>query len=137
MILVLPGERWKILSEVEGVDKKFQKELHGGITALVLLGVLGQATEPMYGYQIAKLIEGDQDELAGKQGVLYPVLRSLEGSGMLESKVEPSVSGPPRRYYWITELGRSTLERWQTIWGQTKNFVDAVLKGTLHDEARK
>jgi PadR family transcriptional regulator PadR len=57
----------------------------------------------------------------------------LEGSGLLESKVEPSVSGPPRRYYSITETGRQTLQTWVQIWGQTKTFVDTVLKGVGHD----
>ena len=45
------------LSEVENLDKKFQKELHAGITSLILLAVLDRADEPMYGYQIAKNLE--------------------------------------------------------------------------------
>jgi PadR family transcriptional regulator PadR len=65
-----------------------------------------------------------------KQGALYPVLRSLERSGLLESTVEPSVSGPPRRYYRITEAGRRTLEQWTEMWRETKSFVDTILKGT-------
>ena len=110
--------------------KKFQKELNAGTTALVLLGVLGQASQPMYGYQIAKLIESNiKDIPIMKQGALYPVLRSLESSGLLESEVEPSVSGPPRRYYRITEEGRKTLERWQEIWNLTKALVDNVIQG--------
>jgi PadR family transcriptional regulator PadR len=60
---------------------------------------------------------------------LYPVLRSLEENGLLESTVEPSVSGPPRRYYKITTDGRSALTDWLEIWKQTKKFVDAILKG--------
>jgi len=47
--------------------------------------------------------------------------------------VEPSVSGPPRRYYNITEAGRQTLQIWEQIWGQTKTFVDTVLKGVSYD----
>ena len=64
-----------------------------------------------------------------KQGTLYPVLRSLEENSLLESTVEPSVSGPPRRYYKITKDGRVALEEWLEIWKQTKKFVDATLKG--------
>ena len=124
------------MDELDALDKKFHKELYSGITALILLGVLDRAAEPMYGYQIAKLIEGERDEASVKQGVLYPVLRSLESSGMLSSKVEPSVSGPPRRYYWITDSGRQALGRWQTIWEQTKNFVDTIVKGTQDDKER-
>ncbi|OGO44889.1 MAG: PadR family transcriptional regulator [Chloroflexi bacterium RBG_16_58_8] len=116
--------------EVIEAIKKFQKELNGGTAALVLLGVLDKADGPMYGYQIAKLIESrSRDVDIGKQGALYPVLRSLESVGLLESEVEPSVSGPPRRYYRITGPGRETLARWREIWGQTRDLVDAVLKG--------
>jgi len=110
--------------------KKFQKELNSGTTALVLLGVLGQTSKSMYGYEIAKLIEASvKDTPIMKQGALYPVLRSLESSGLLESEVEPSVSGPPRRYYRITETGRKTLERWCEIWDQTKALVDNIMRG--------
>ncbi len=115
--------------DVTDANKKFQKELNSGIAALVLLGVLGQAKDPMYGYQIAKLIETHDEEIPMmKQGALYPVLRSLEGSGLLESYVNPSVSGPPRRYYNITESGRKTLMRWMEIWDRTKSFVDRILE---------
>jgi PadR family transcriptional regulator PadR len=121
------------VSDSQTTNKKFQKELNAGTVALVLLGVLDQAREPMYGYQIAKRIETETDELAMmKQGSLYPVLRSLEKNGLLESRVEPSVSGPPRRYYRITKSGRKTLKEWIDIWDQNKTFVDAVLRGNYH-----
>ena len=118
------------LRDTDTLDRKFQKDLNAGIAALVLLGVLSRALEPMYGYQIARLIEEGREEVPTiKQGTLYPVLRSLESNGLLESEVEPSVSGPPRRYYRITQAGRSTLERWRKIWNQTKDMVDTVAEG--------
>lgn len=113
-------------------SKKFQKEINAGTVALVLLSVLDRAEEPMYGYQIAKRVAGAGDVPMMKQGTIYPVLRSLEASGLLESRVEPSVSGPPRRYYSITAEGRETLERWTRIWTRTRDFVDEILKGTSH-----
>ena len=122
------------MDEINEAIRKFQKELNGGTAALVLLGVLDKATRPMYGYQIAKLIETrtkDMDIM--KQGALYPVLRSLEVTGLLKSEVEPSISGPPRRYYKITESGRRTLAKWIDIWQQTKGLVDAVIQGGSHD----
>jgi PadR family transcriptional regulator PadR len=110
--------------------KKFQKEMNAGTASLVLLSVLDRSTEPMYGYQIAKLLEeSEPDVTMMKQGSLYPVLRSLEENSLLSSAVEPSVSGPPRRYYTITAAGRMTLKEWVEIWNQTKKFVDANLKG--------
>ena len=112
------------------LNKKFQKELNAGIASLVLLSVLNKSRKPMYGYQIARLLEeysGDASFM--KQGALYPVLHSLECSGLLESKVEPSVSGPPRRYYEITSEGRKTLVEWQGVWKQMKSFVERAIKG--------
>ena len=112
------------------LTKKFQKELNAGIASLVLLSVMDNSHEPMYGYQIAKLLDDYSGEASFmKQGALYPVLRSLEGSGLLESKVEPSVSGPPRRYYEITTEGKETLVVWQGVWKQMKSFVDKSIKG--------
>jgi PadR family transcriptional regulator PadR len=108
-------------------NKKFSKELKAGTVSLVLLGILDGAEQPMYGYQITKEI--DPRLLDVKQGALYPVLRSLERSGLLSSEVEPSASGPPRRYYTITDEGRETLKNWRSTWNQTKSLVDSVLKG--------
>jgi PadR family transcriptional regulator PadR len=123
------------LSDMASTNKKFQKELSTGTVSLVLLGILGRATEPLYGYQIARQIEGRvQQAPLVKQGALYPVLRALERSRLLSSEVEPSVSGPPRRYYTITESGREILGQWTEIWNKTKTFVDDVLKGTDYVE---
>ena len=110
-----------------------------GIAALVLLGILNHGTEPMYGYRIAKLIELDgEDKPMIKQGALYPVLRSLESSGLLESEVEPSsVTGPPRRYYKITDFGRKSLKRWTILWERTKAFVDSTLGGVDDDKKHR
>jgi len=110
--------------------KKFQKELSTGTVSLTLLAVLAQAREPMYGYLIAKRLERvGQGVLSGKQSALYPVLRNLEGAGLLESFVEPSAAGPPRRYYRITAAGRTTLRHWVDAWRATRDSVDFVLEG--------
>lgn len=108
--------------------RKFQKELSAGSVALVLLAVIGRAAEPLYGYQIAKRLEAADPELAGgKQGAFYPVLRSLSTAGLLDSYVEPSVSGPPRKYYRITAEGQEVLQAWKDTWQRMKAFVDTAL----------
>lgn len=110
--------------------RKFQKELNAGTVALVLLSVLHRSQEPLYGYQIAKrLEEAETGGVAIKQGTLYPVLRSLEGQGLLSSRVEPSVSGPPRKYYSITDEGIEVLDAWSGAWRMTREFVDRTLEG--------
>ena len=118
--------------ETETHLKKFQKELSAGTVALVLLAVLAQADEPLYGYQIAKRQEPRAGgALSGEQRAVYPVLRNLSAAGLLKGQVEPSVSGPPRRYYRITPLGRAVFEEWSANWTATRRFVDSVLKGAV------
>ena len=110
--------------------RKFQKELSAGTVSLALLAVLASSPTPMYGYQIAKTLEHvGQGVLAGKQSALYPVLRNLEATGLLESTVEPSTAGPPRRYYRITASGREVLLAWTAAWNATRDSVDSVLQG--------
>lgn len=112
-------------SDVDALGRKFQRELNAGLVSLVLLAVLDAAREDLYGYQIAKQL---QQASAGppivKQGALYPVLRTLSAQGLLASRIVPSYSGPPRRYYRITDAGRRTLAQWRAIWGTTRDFVD-------------
>lgn len=111
--------------------RKFQKDLNSGLVALVLLGVLDRTTEDLYGYEIAKRLQkANQGEALFKEGTVYPVLRALAAQGLLTSRVVPSYSGPPRRYYRITDDGRSMLHQWSDIWRQTRGFVDRFIEGT-------
>ncbi|MCA0393760.1 MAG: PadR family transcriptional regulator [Proteobacteria bacterium] len=110
--------------------RKFQKELSAGTVSLALLAVLDRSPAPMYGYQIAKTLERvGEGVLSGKQSALYPVLRNLEAGGLLDSFVEPSDAGPPRRYYRITAPGRDALRDWAAAWRATRDSVDSVLEG--------
>ena len=117
--------------------RKFHKELSAGTVSLALLAVVAADVDAMYGYQIAKRLEQTGDGvLAGKQSALYPVLRNLSASGLLDSEVEPSVTGPPRRYYKITELGREVLDQWIASWTTTRDFVDSVLDSNTSQGAK-
>jgi PadR family transcriptional regulator, regulatory protein PadR len=114
--------------------KKFIKEINAGSTSLILLSVLDQAREPLYGYQIARMIAaGPGIEPEMKQSALYPVLRSLEKNGLLNSRVEPSVSGPPRKYYSITGEGQEALAEWIRIWTAMADRVEQQLKGGKYE----
>lgn len=116
--------------DVEIAVRKFQKELSAGTVSLLLLTQLAKASEPLYGYQIAKQLEqAGNGVLSGKQSALYPVLRNMESAGLLVSEVEPSVSGPPRRYYQITAFGREVFGAWRQLWLQTQSLVNNTLEG--------
>jgi len=55
--------------------------------------------------------------------------RALSAGGWLTSRIVPSYSGPPRRYYRITDEGRRALRDWSRIWRQTRDFVDHFVSG--------
>jgi PadR family transcriptional regulator, regulatory protein PadR len=118
--------------------RKFRKELMAGLSSLVLLAVLARAGREMYGYEIAKAVKAEgEGGLIFKQGAIYPVLRSLNTLGLLDSRVEASAFGPPRRYYAITDEGRRALSEWQGAWFDMREFVDDALKSQgVADEHR-
>ena len=110
-------------------DKKFQKDLNGGLVGLVLLAVLNQSDEDLYGYEIAKrLASANEGVSIFKEGTIYPVLRALSAANLLTSRIVPSYSGPPRRYYRITDQGRRMLAQWSAIWLGTRGFVDRFIR---------
>src|ERR1700743_1478010 len=109
--------------------RKFQKDLNAGLVALVLLAFLDRAAEDRYGYEIAKRLQkANEGEPLFKEGTVYPVLRALSANRLLTSRIVPSYSGPPRRYYRITEEGRAVLADWSGIWRQTRDFVDRFIE---------
>jgi PadR family transcriptional regulator PadR len=114
----------------EHSHKKFQKELNAGAVSLVLLAILQKQREPMYGYEIARQLESlAEGDLPMHQGAIYPALRSLERQGLLRSRMLPSDTGPPRKYYQLTAAGKSALADWKPVWQRTKQFVDLLLEG--------
>lgn len=89
--------------EKDTVTENILQELRRGAIVLAVLGLL---KEEKYGYAILKDL-ADQG-LEVDQGTLYPLLRRLEGQGLLESnwKLEEA---RPRRYYRISSAGRAAL----------------------------
>lgn len=109
--------------------RKFQKDLNSGLVGLVLLAVLAQSSEDLYGYEIAKRLHKAADgQPIFKEGTLYPVLRALAAQELLTSRIVPSYSGPPRRYYRITVQGRAVLSQWRDVWRDTRRFVDQFIE---------
>jgi len=65
--------------------------------------------EPMHGYRIMKEIEKEIG-IRLSPGVLYPILRSMVGMGLL-SAYEASVGGKRVVVYEVTQDGRGYLEK--------------------------
>jgi len=61
------------------------------------------------------------------EGTLYPLLTRLKNEDLLSYRWEESKSGPPRKYYEISETGKEFLANLDTSW---KELVNAVNKLT-------
>jgi PadR family transcriptional regulator, regulatory protein PadR len=62
------------------------------------------------------------------EGTLYPLLTRLKNSGLLDYKWVESNSGPPRKYYVLTENGKIFLDTLQISWDE---LLQSVTKITL------
>ncbi len=103
--------------------KKFQKEMNSGAVSLVILALIRKQGRAMYGYEIAKQLEAASGlELPMNQAAVYPVLRSLEKQGLLTSRMVPSDSGPPRKYYELTATGKRALPLWNKAGTRPKSL---------------
>ncbi|MBE0641535.1 MAG: PadR family transcriptional regulator [Bacteroidales bacterium] len=74
------------------------------------------------------LEELKRSELIVVEGTLYPLLSRLKNTGLLEYYWEESRTGPPRKYYRITDIGKETLQAllvsWQTLVSAVGNIIE-------------
>ncbi|MDY0779949.1 PadR family transcriptional regulator [Tenacibaculum sp. IB213877] len=62
-------------------------------------------------------------EMIVVEGTIYPLLTRLKNAGLLSYRWEESTSGPPRKYYVLTENGTLFLKELDKTWN---NLVIAV-----------
>ena len=60
------------------------------------------------------------------EGTIYPLLTRLKNAGLLSYRWEESTSGPPRKYYGLTETGKLFLNELNTTWSELQNAVNLV-----------
>ncbi len=90
----------------------------------IVLAVLSQLQEELYGYSILKALS--EKGLEVDQGTLYPLLRRLEAQGLLESKWRLE-EARPRRYYVISAEGKQLLPRLRDEWKKMTRMMDSML----------
>jgi len=84
-----------------------------------------------YGY----ILTQDVKEIINvSESTLYPVLRRLQGDDYL-SVYDAPFGGRNRRYYQITDSGRTKLDEYIGEWDKFKRKVDEILLGTGACEA--
>ena len=100
-----------------------------GSTDSLLLYLISQQT--MYGYQIIKeLKRRSQGYFIFKEGTLYPALHRLEKMGLILGKWQIQPGGRQRRYYHITDKGRSTLSEKRSQWQDFLAAINLLLQPT-------
>lgn len=60
------------------------------------------------------------------EGTIYPLLTRLKNAGLLNYRWEESTSGPPRKYYGLTETGQLFLNELTTTWDELQTAVTVV-----------
>jgi PadR family transcriptional regulator PadR len=60
------------------------------------------------------------------EGTLYPLLTRLKNAGLLEYKWIESKSGPPRKYYTLTDQGRQFLEKLTQTWDELIHSTNMI-----------
>ncbi|HNP62928.1 MAG TPA: PadR family transcriptional regulator [Woeseiaceae bacterium] len=101
-----------------------------GVPELLLLQLLNE--QEMYGYELVRSIKTvTRDAISLGEGVIYPVLHSLERNGSLKSK-RKTVGGRTRVYYSLTRKGGDRLEKLQDDWRRIQGGVAIALAGTAN-----
>lgn len=62
------------------------------------------------------------------EGTIYPLLTRLKNAGLLSYRWEESTSGPPRKYYELTETGKLFLKELDGTWDELKVAVSTVTR---------
>ena len=98
-----------------------------GVPELLLLRLLNE--QEMYGYELVREIKKVTNEaISLGEGVIYPVLHSLERNGSLKAR-RKAVSGRTRVYYSLTKKGRGRLEKLRDDWSRIQGGVATALEG--------
>ena len=104
----------------------FAADLLRGHTETIVLAVLSR--DDRYGFEIFKRIRdatGGRHEI--KEATLYATYRRLTKDGLIEAYWGDESQGGRRKYYRITDAGRSFYRRSVQTWVLTRDIIDALL----------
>lgn len=98
-----------------------------GLLELCILGIIKKQKEA-YPSDILEQLKGSK--LVVLEGTLYPLLTRLKNAGMLSYRWEESSSGPPRKYYALTDEGigfyAQLLNTWNELSTAVNNLTEAI-----------
>lgn len=101
-----------------------QAQMRKGILEYCILAILNKREA----YPSEILEEMKEAKLIVVEGTLYPLLTRLKNAELLSYRWEESPSGPPRKYYSITETGKTFLEKLNQTWRELNTAVEKITK---------
>ncbi|HSV64616.1 MAG TPA: PadR family transcriptional regulator [Mycobacteriales bacterium] len=99
-------------------------QLRRGALEYCVLALLRDGEQ--YGFELVRTLSSI-DGMVTSEGTIYPLLSRLRRDGVVETTWQESESGPPRRYYRLTDLGRRSLNGFVEEWIRFRNAVDRLL----------
>ena len=103
-----------------------QVQLRKGILELCVLNIISRGEV----YTSDMIQELTQAKMMVVEGTLYPLLTRLKNAGYLDYKWVESVSGPPRKYYMLTEIGNQFLKELGNTWLEISASVSQIMTKT-------
>jgi len=101
-----------------------------GVLELCILSIIGE--QDVYASDIIRNLKSA--DLIVVEGTLYPLLTRLKNSGLLEYHWQESKSGPPRKYYRLTEEGEKMLETLKEDWYNLQRQVNQLLESKQENQ---
>lgn len=105
-------------------------QLKRGTLELCALSVVNRGD--CYGYELVSRISKCMEIT---EGTIYPLMKRIKDSGLIDSYIVESPEGPPRKYYKITEAGKEELERLSKEWFEFTESVNELLKGDYDNDS--
>lgn len=99
-----------------------------GILEICVLSYLSE--KDYYGYE---LVEAISVHIQMSEGTIYPLLRRLNSEAMVETYLQESSSGPPRKYYHLTPNGRNYYKEQLNDWNNFSSSINKILRRNEHD----
>lgn len=103
-------------------------QLKKGVLGLCVLALLSRGNS--YAYEIASRLSL---AVGMGEGTIYPLMRRMQSDGLVATYLEESPSGPPRKYYRLTDSGRDSLAAQLTEWRSFTAAVDSLIGTTGSD----
>ncbi len=99
-------------------------QMRKGVLELCILSIISE--KDVYPSDIIKQLK--KHELTVVEGTIYPLLTRLKNAGLLSYYWQESTSGPPRKYFQITDLGKSFLGELTETWNKLVYAVNQSTK---------